>query len=238
MSVSFAPLFLWILIIALACFAVFAARRVDTRIGRGKWGWLLVIYFAVLLCSPVVLRLLPPESFAAPVDAATLRKVEAAARDLFPAAMAGRPESVDGVRKLGEWRLNLTGDSLIISGTYPYSDLNVFVERKDENNGVIEATHYFSGAILEMIDFSAQVRPVEISLVGNNLIISEPKRHIIKVSRFWQDSMAVQILGDGTARRHLPLDVTGEQLLYLRIPQGVQIEKSHYPLQFVNEDQP
>ncbi|MBS3976474.1 MAG: hypothetical protein KGZ75_07075 [Syntrophomonadaceae bacterium] len=238
MSVAFAPLLLWFLLIALVCLAVYAARRTDTYIGRRKLGWFLAGYFAVLICSPVVLWLLPPERLPAAVDAAALQKTEAAARDLFPAAMAGRPQSVDGVRKLGEWQFSLVGDSLKIAGNRPYSGLNVLVERKDENDGIIEATHYFTGAILEMIDVSAQVRPVEVTLTENTLMITEPEQYKIEVIRFTQDSMAAQILGGGFAWRLFLNDVIGEQLLYLRVPQGVQIEESKYHLQFVKKDQP
>ncbi|MBT9140101.1 MAG: hypothetical protein DDT30_00674 [Dehalococcoidia bacterium] len=239
MTVAFTPIFLWLLLIALVCLAVYIAGRAGIHIGRGKLGWLLAGYFAVLICSPVVLWLLPPEMLSHPVDAAALRKAEAAARDLFPAAMAGRPESVDGVRKLGEWQFSLDGDSLRITGSRPYLGLNVLVERKDENDGIIEATHYFTATILEMIDVSAQVRPVEVTLAGN-LIITEPEHYHynIEVIRFRQDFMAAQILGDGVARRQFRIDAIGEQLLYLRVPQDVQIEEAHYHLHFVNKDQP
>jgi hypothetical protein len=238
MSVAFAPLLLWLLLIALVCLAVYAARRADTYIGRRKLGWLLAGYFAVLLCSPLVLWLLPPERLPAAVHAAALRKAEAATRDLFPAAMAGKPQSVDGVGILGEWQFSLAGDNLKITGNRPYSGLNVLVERKDENDGIIEATHYFTGAILEMIDVSAQVRPVEVTLTGNTLMITEPEQYKIEVIRFTQDSMAAQILGGGFAWRPFLIDVIGVQLLYLRIPQGVKIEESKHQLLFVNKDQP
>jgi hypothetical protein len=241
-----------ILIIALLCLAVYLARRAAGGVGRGKLGWFLAAYFTVLISSPMVLQLLPAERLLYPVDAATLQKVEAAARDLFPAAMAGRPESVDGVRKLGEWQFSFTGHSLSIAGTLldtslwtsvvekngefiPYTGLIVLVERKDENDGIIEATHYFSGAILEMIDVSAQVRPAEITLTDNTLRITEPEYYKIEVLRFRQDFMAAQILGDGaSAWQPVGIDVIGgEQLLYLRIPRGVHVEEPHYHLQFV-----
>lgn len=238
MTSAFARLFLLFLLIALACLAVYVARRADTYIGRGKLGWLLAWYFAVLLCSPLVLWLLPLDVLSSPVEAAALRKAEVAARDLFPAAMAGRPQSVDGVGILGEWQFSLDGDSLRITGRHPYRGLSVLVERKDENDGIIEATHYFTRTILGMIDVSTQVRPVEVTLTENTLMITEPEQYRIEVIRFWQDSMAAQILGDA-ARRQLRFNVIGgEQLLYLRIPQGVQIEESKYHLQFVNRDQP
>ncbi|MBT9173585.1 MAG: hypothetical protein DDT21_01986 [Syntrophomonadaceae bacterium] len=234
MSVAFAPFFLLLLLIALACLAVYVARRADIYIGWGKLGWLLAGYFAVLLCSPLVLWLLPPDVLSSPVEGAALRKAEAAARDLFPAAMAGRPQSVDDVGILGEWQFSLDGDSLRIAGRHPYRGLSVLVERKDENDGIIEATHYFTRTILGMIDVSAQVRPVEVTLTENTLMITEPEQYRIEVIRFWQDSMAAQILGDA-ARRQLRFNVIGgNQLLYLRVPQGVQIEESKYHLQFVN----
>ena len=238
MTVAFAPLFLLFLLIALAFLAVYVARRADIYIGRGKLGWLLAGYFAVLICSPVVLWLLPPEKLPRPVEAAVLRKAEVAARDLFPAAMAGRPQSVDDVRILGEWQFSLAGDSLKITGSHPDRGLNVLVERKDENDGLIEATHYFTGTILEMIDVSAQVRPVEIALTENTLIITEPEQYEIEVIRFSQDFMAAQILGDGAARRQFLFDAIGNQLLYLRVPKNVQVEASKYQLQFVNRGQP
>jgi hypothetical protein len=54
--------------------------------------------------------------------------------------MAGKPQSVDGVRILGVWQFSLAGDNLKITGNRPYSGLNVLVERKDENDGIIEAS--------------------------------------------------------------------------------------------------
>ncbi|MBS3947585.1 MAG: hypothetical protein KGZ57_04660 [Dethiobacter sp.] len=79
---------------------------------------------------------------------------------------------------------------------------------------------------------------MEVTLTENTLMITEPEQYRIEVIRFWQDSMAAQILGDA-ARRQLRFNVIGgEQLLYLRIPQGMQIEESKYHLQFVNRDQP
>ena len=234
MSIAFAPLFLFLLLIALVCLAVYVAKRADIYIGRGKLGWLLAGYFAVLLCSPLVLWLLPPERLHRPVEAAALHKAEAAARDLFPAAMAGRPQSVDGVKILGEWQFSLAGDSLRITGSHPDRGLSVLVERKDENDGIIEVTHYFTKTILGTIDVSAQVRLVEVTLTENTLKITEPEQYEIEVIRFWQDSMAAQILGDA-ARRQLRFNIIGgNQLLYLRVPQGVQIEESKYHLQFVN----
>jgi|GEM_PF-2558403 len=228
MSITFAPLFLLILIIALICLAVYGAKLV-IYIGRIKLGWLLTGYFALLICSPVVLWLLPPERLSHPVDATSLRKAEAAAQNLFPVALTGRPQSVNGVRTL-EWQFRLDGESLKVESSRPNPFLNVMVEKTEENDGIIEATYFFTGAILGMIDVSAQVRKVEVTLTENTLIITEPEHYKIELIKFSQDFMAAQILGEDAVRRPFVFDLIWEQLLYLRIPQGVQLQKSDYYL--------
>lgn len=215
----------FILIIFIFAFFVKDGGRFITQ---QKLKWLLGGYVMILLASLLVLQVLPEERFSQvdEVNNETLRKAQEASQGFFEMVMAGKPEQVDGIEILRQWDFEFQGKQLSI-GTDDYAAVMVFVERKKENDGKIEATHYVTKTILDKVDVTAGIKSPTLSLKGNRLMKTEPEEYKIEIARFKREFLTEQFLKDSeqqeTPAKHYLNHAFGANILYVRIPRDVEV---------------
>lgn len=123
-----------------------------------------------------------------------------------------------------QWELPYEQNQLQIAGShqdYVDSNLLISVERKDENDGVIEVTHYETPVIVEGLDITEYMKTLQVDLLSTTLNIAGLERVEVKLDSFRNDFPLRQFLGENLWR---DWDyVFGRQVLLLRIPKSLEI---------------
>ncbi|WNS75856.1 hypothetical protein RRV45_02145 [Bacillus sp. DTU_2020_1000418_1_SI_GHA_SEK_038] len=106
------------------------------------------------------------------------------------------------------------------------------MERKDDDDGVIEARVYTDGMIVGGFDFSNKITPVNFRLNDDTLNINYPSHQIINISVARKEFTINQFTG-----QHPINDVIGDGVLavYLIIPKSLQLQSPNADFQYVNE---
>lgn len=248
---SFAPILIILLIIGIFVLLVKNAGRFLYPV---KTSWILAGYLVILLFSPVVLYALPGENFmeAGRVSPEALEKASKAMHELYESLHQGRPEQVDGAYKMGQWEFILEESTLVLDYEQNFHDLPMItVEKIKTDSRKVEVTYYVTRTILEMTDVTDQIKTPEVQLVGSRLIFTAPEEFIWEIAKFEKEFVVTQFMegpeepavpGEhegvpeekaepdyGPGNRFFSRNVFGAQALYLRIPEGIEIDDTRFP---------
>ncbi|MEH7345045.1 hypothetical protein V7122_14425 [Bacillus sp. JJ1532] len=191
--------------------------------------WLLMIYVGVLLISGFYLALLPQDRAAS--REAKENWNEDWARDHFYNSLhEGNVDQLEGRQLIHAKTYDYAKNTLNIEIT-GYAD-RIYVERKDDDDGVIEARVYTDGLIVGGFDFSNKIPPVNFGLNDDRLNINYPNHQIINISVARKEFTINQFTG-----QHPINDVIGDGVLavYLIIPKSLQLQSEIADFQYVNE---
>lgn len=190
--------------------------------------YFFLFYCAVLLLAALAVYALPDQDFIQraknnPDQAISeARQTEA---NLFEIAKQGNLDHTKGIYLnlsqdfiVGEDRLNLK----LANGM----ESEVWIERKDSNDGKIEVRSYVTPHLVEHVDFSAKIRPPVISLEGNKLQIQPPARYTLDLKTFKDNFISAQFRGSSPAESFGNTTVFGRQIIYLRIPAGMKVSSN------------
>lgn len=140
--------------------------------------------------------------------------------------------------KESEWEFEFSGETLQLqfSGDETY-DLPIIIQRKGLMDETLEVVVYSSPSSVGDIDLSSMIRPSEVRLLGGNVLeINEPSNSIDVVS-FKQEFIFNQFSKDANEDEVFfgPRIEIGESLVYIRIPNGVQIDAVDYlEIEYIN----
>lgn len=191
---------------------------------------LIGTYFGIIVISLAVFLVIPEKNFMelGRVDQNGYHKAELAARQIYEAAQEGRLDQTEGLQIKGQWSFEFSGDrlQLVNPGAEPLN-IMIIAERKGSNGGKIEILNYRSTTVLEGLDFTDTLSsPHEAALSGNQLAIKGIGPKEVKLYRS-RDSVINQFRreSEGNGSR-ISGNVFGGQVLYMTIPQQVQIDDS------------
>lgn len=202
-----------------------------------KFKWILAGYFLILLASAVMLPLLPQEGFADQniVGEDTLQQQRKASRQLFNFAQMGMPDSVEGVMVPEKWAFEYGGEILTITTRGNFYN-PIIVERKDQNDGLVEVSYYTTRTIMNRIDVTDLIVPPQITLQQDRLIMEHPKQDAFKLAGFRREFIIAYLTDKPAAPLLMQPDSSpapmGHQIIYLRIPRDLELTSREY-LHFV-----
>ncbi|MDD3654639.1 MAG: hypothetical protein PHO01_10720, partial [Desulfotomaculaceae bacterium] len=132
-----------------------------------------------------------------------------------------------------QWEFPFNG-SLINVELPEHELLTIVAERKDRADGKMEAVSYATKTIVELNDFSFPevMKPHRVTLAGNVLHVDAPEQLNLEVRTFRREFVVSQILGESARFKPHSMSTAGSQLLYLRIPAGVEVQSKN-PITFV-----
>ena len=237
-----------LLILALAILLIAKGSKFSWR--QNTQFWLVGGYVLLLLVVPGLIKLLPVEN-QSHVQIRALSEGEVdeemlARGELYQQAIRGRPEQARGVLTLARWEfpqpqgnittivekhLNRNGDQ--------ETGVPIIVERKDQADGLLEVVNYSTRTIINGYDFTDIISSQEVTWDDDVMMIAGPAPRRVDLAVFNREFAAAQILGkDPAALEHGGRDfhrmVSGEQLLYLRLPAHIELQ-SDTPVIFANE---
>ncbi|WP_066295192.1 hypothetical protein [Bacillus sp. FJAT-29937] len=191
--------------------------------------WLLIIYVGVLLLSAFYLTLWPQDREASRETKENWN--EDLVRDHFYNSLfEGKVDQLEGRQLINAKNYDYANNTINIEITgYDY---RIFVERKDDDDGVIEARVYTDGLIVGGFDFTNKITPVNFRLNDDTLKINYPSHQMINISVARKEFTINQFTG-----QHPINDVIGDGALavYLIIPKSLQLQSQVANIQYVNE---
>ncbi len=243
-----------IILVVIGLFILFikhAGQYIQTRI---RLSWLLGAYLAVLIISFLLLNVLPQEEIMAR-DRVGEEELEIASRaetDFYSALEEGRLAQLEGVYRLRSWDFELEEKEewlLIRSGDRDTSPTTVIINR-DGEPGRVQARYYVTKTIIREVEVTPELVPPQVLLEGNRLIVEAPERQEFEVASFQREFVLRQFSPEESEvqeqaqpaerttvttveegqRIHSTGDISvfGEQALYLKVPENIQINDSGF----------
>ncbi|MEK3889188.1 hypothetical protein [Bacillus sp. FSL K6-3431] len=176
-------------------------------------------YLTILCISAIVYGLLPVEN--ANIHAITEKEVNRISDVFNENIFSGKTENMDPAFIKDEWTLDYDKDKLTILQPEGYFDGMIVIERKPEDDEKIEGT-YYANAIIGGVDVTPEIIPTKVDLNGDTLELIIPAMVELKFSLTKKEFPINQFTEEGRFKRN-PSSFTENQLLYLRIPQNLEI---------------
>lgn len=213
---SLLPMMIMLVVLAILFFGVYKLRKFFTvKITH----FLLIIYLGVLLLSAAA-------PFMADLDY-TERVSESEAKinqeedRIYQALKGGEIEKIDNKYLVDKQSFNLYQKSTLQVKSNGSDNPQIFVEKKPNEDGKIEAYVYTNRLSINGLDFTIELgKPFNYELTDNILTIHPSEQRNINVSIFKKEFTKQQIIGERIGINHR---IDGIPALYLRIPANVEI---------------
>jgi hypothetical protein len=233
---------LLVIIIIAVIFTTIKAIKKASIFQKINVKWIVSFYGIILLVSIVLFYSLPSEKSSNLIVSKKeeLANAQRATDQLTLAASEGKQidkENIEGVKVKKKWDIPFEGNKLEITGIgEQYYSGFALVKRKDVNDHNVEVAQYYTRTIMHNIDFTSEVKPYSLELVGDTLTISDPNQIDIQVGKMDKEFTITQFNGE---RRKDPFDpfadendVWGENVIYIQVPKDIEVDGS---VQFVTE---
>ncbi|SDH63357.1 hypothetical protein [Alteribacillus bidgolensis] len=200
--------------------------------GKGDL-WLFGGYAAVLLFSSALFFLIAgeengtEEEISAEIAEQEAQKLQAAARE-------GKDKSINKNYIKKQWTFEYDESQLSIET--PDNNVNgtdILIERKEENDHVIEADYYQTPSSIEG-KMAEPARNPSIQQTETALIIRKPEEDRLEYSAFKEEFPFNQGAEKINVFENSSLSL-GSTLIYLRVPKDLDVNMDPYQVQYVNE---
>ncbi|CAH2715801.1 hypothetical protein BACCIP111895_02985 [Neobacillus rhizosphaerae] len=233
---------LLIIVIIVIGILVFSTRTRNKMVHKkGKFSysqrvyWLLSGYVVILLIC-LILNAVQPVKIMDGLKKVNTADLERESLNLYDAAVEGsiNQEGSKFLRK--KWNFNYQGQQLNLAVIQDENiDAMVVVEKKNNNDGKIEAEFYQTRSSYNGMDITELANLPGMELAGDQLTLLNPKRSEIKFSQFGNTFNIKQFTGEPSLfSEHHSEFSGGQRIIYLRIPKDLEL---NYPenlnLQFV-----
>lgn len=214
------------------------SEKAVTRKGKISYShrvlWIFGGYIAVLLIC-VVLAAVHPVKTTDGLKKVNYKDVEQESIDLYETAVEGRIDQVDKKFIRKQWEFTLTGQQLDISvENEEYQNTSIIVERKNTNDGKMEAVFYRTRSNVDGIDITELATPPKLVLTEAGLTLKNPKKGKLAFLVFSSPFSVSQFTGEASFSDHDSPITHGQSILYLRIPKDLVLpDQSNLNLQFV-----
>ncbi|MCJ7842565.1 hypothetical protein MUB24_17010 [Lederbergia sp. NSJ-179] len=182
---------------------------------------LLPLYAVVLILSPFVYELLPKGNDDLPL--ANEKDLERKTMELEQAIYDGRLKDIDPQVIREEWEESYDGTELSFRQEEG-EPLPIVVERKPENDGVVEGK-YIASVIYHGIDFSDQLSKVRFQLEDDALQFAEIGNPLVYRGVVYKSDFVLAQFREERNSIFEPSFVSNARYIYLRIPKDLEIQE-------------
>lgn len=191
--------------------------------------WLIVVYSAVLVISGIILYVLPYKSTAIQLENKTGFSIYAdeIANGFANIIKSGKLESYKGIYKNQSYKFNYNGNEIgfsVLGEKGGHYDL--WIERKNTDDGVIEADSYVTKVGIYNEDITKKLQPPTIKLTGNTLSIFPGETYKTNYIGFNDDFTSAQF-SHGAVDRFGSLAIFTREIIHLRIPGNVSVNEKY-----------
>jgi hypothetical protein len=215
--------------------------RVNRKVNKtGKFSYSKRVYwifssYVVILLAGLVFASVHPSIIMDSWKKSDSEDFEREGLDLYDAAVEGKIDLVDNKFLRKKWDFNLQDKKLNLAvENDEYLNTSIIVERKNTNDGKLDAVFYQTGSSVNGMDISELANPPGLELAGDQLIIIKPEEGEFKYSEFANVFSISQFTGEASLLEHHSNFTGGQSILYLRIPKDLKlIDNSNLNLEFV-----
>ncbi|HEY4552569.1 MAG TPA: hypothetical protein VIG80_05205 [Bacillaceae bacterium] len=189
-------------------------RRKKVAIG------LLLGYVGLLVLAGIVYEWLPGKN--PELKMVGEREADETGNQLYEDLLEGRIDSVAAAYIKDEWDFEVTGNSLRIFGpSEHYSDVEIVVERKQEEDGRVEGFSIAHAAV-DGMDLTSEMVRIGVEPTGDTLTIINSGETRLDFQVIKKDFVVNQFTGEKSSVE-LGHSMTSRQILYLRIPRNLDL---------------
>ncbi|WP_045514886.1 hypothetical protein [Neobacillus niacini] len=222
--ISFVPiLIVIIMVISITALLVKLSKSSSMKnfFSGNRIRWILVGYISILIICTGLSPLLPKgEITYKEVD---VNQLERDSRELYEAAIQGNIENVDSKYILKTWNLDYSEKQLNIAVTNEeFLNAVIIVERKNDNDGKIEAAFYKTGSSINDMAISELDKPLRMEMGKNTLRLQNPEKLKLEFSQFQHAFPINQFTGKGDFSDSNNF-YEGTSILYLKIPNDLEL---------------
>jgi len=186
-------------------------------------------YLAILIVSLLLNTLLPVKGLNQ-LEKVDRKELTSEGIVLYDDALAGQ---VDEKFLREKWNFDYKGEKLsIASSTATYQSAPIVVERKEQNDGKIEAGFYMTKSSMNGLDITQYVQLPELDLIRDKLLLSNSPINEIRFSQFTNVFAVRQFTGDRLFSHNSTFE-EGQWIFYLKVPKDLKLETSGLSLQYV-----
>lgn len=219
------------LIFVLSCllllfFLMKSGRGFTIRFINGRKTYiLLTIYIVVLLISVGVFFIIPSPEKSISNQVVELDKVLNSNVIVDDVVYGGGSIELYDDYIENKWEFELEADDLSIIDQMNEAYMPIIIDEKDEADGMVEVTTYRTPSVVKGMDITDQIDAVGISFSPHKLQVMVAYTKLSFVT-FEQEFIAKQFSSDSSDVAYDEDIYLGDDLLYIRIPKGVQIEEN------------
>jgi hypothetical protein len=223
--ISFLPILIVFIIVAFGI----GIMRSNTKVSLGtkKIRWILGGYTIILVIATVIsLSILPDHKNDQKVaTAAEMTKIEDAQTKAIDNLYSGNVVDLDQVfSQKKKWSFPFNKKSLdIVLKEGETGIMSVFAERKNANDGEIEASYYVGKSYIDGVDFTDKVHSPELVLNGQQLTVNNPALVTVSFSRFSPGFAYSQFSKGGHFSQENRSSVIGRDFILLKVPNDIEI---------------
>lgn len=204
-----------------------------------KIKWALGSYAVILVIALIAFQLIPDEGLNdyQYVDKETLERLryEDMYNDLYNIAREGRLAETEGVQMNQEWTFEFAGEQLEVVDV-DGRGIWVMAERRDTDDNKIQVIEYNARSIMSGIDFTDKIKPYDLTLQGNKLLVERPEEYRIEFITFRNDFIVSQFTDDGRNNAtNSSRSFMGPRILMLSIPANLELDTSRYYIEIIGE---
>ncbi|MCM3568582.1 hypothetical protein [Neobacillus mesonae] len=209
-----------------------AIRRGNTAYSK-KVSRFFAGYFAFLIICMIVSFFLPDKSMTE-LKKVNVDVMEKESMDLYHAAQAGNIEEFNDNFLYKKWEFDFQGNQLKMKkNSDTFFDVNVMVERKEKNDGHIEAGFYMTRSEVNNLDISKLAHPPQLEIADGQLLITNSPKNKIRLAQFTNTFPVRQFNGEKLFG-HESHSGEGQTILYMKIPKNLQFDDtSNLNLEYV-----
>lgn len=215
-------MFILIIVLLLTILVIFLSvskslSEVGTFFGQNMLRPFVFIYVALLLISVGTYAFIPTSE----VSIEVVEEEPEQQIDLYDLLEKSRFDEAEAY-KLKEWIIQI-GDQIHFTVNDDYYGPSILVKRTKET-GQLRGAFYATDHIINGIDVSEHVKPIEIQQTGNEFLLVPPKEYELTFAEEQKEFTITQFTEEQIDHHNLGSSVWfGESILYLEIPEGVEV---------------
>jgi hypothetical protein len=223
-----------LLIASIIAFTAFVIRPRAAKYFHGKRiNWVFGGYVTLLIAATLVSFLIPEKNTfeGKTLTEQELKKELVESEKFMYMVQRGRIQDSQGAVIKEEWELPLEGKVLTVPSENSNYSFPIFVEKKEETDGVIEAAHYVSRTFIKNLDVTSEINSPSVRINEGRLLVIPPEPTNIDLAQFSNPLPFYQFSERGHSKFRDFGSSHGWDVIYLRVPSDVTVEGS---VEFVN----
>lgn len=198
----------------------------------------LASYVSILVISSVIYYLLPSEEFTyEKITKDELDEVLEIYPKIYQGAEKGKITELAQTYEHIQRDFVFNDEQLIITLPTDYHELTIFIEKTSTLEEQIKVFQFVTPTIYNEIDFSDSMKPLQVKLEGNNLVIQGPGHTELNYASFSDEFTISQFQDDGNGSFASMEDIStiGSSILYIQLANNIDLSLDN--IEFIEQVQ-